>query len=279
MKILMISGKKVYAAERLQAEAKSLNIGLEVMDLPDLINAKFNIDPMIYDVLYVRNPYLQQSGKYLPDIVALANRFAQSGKKVCDAVIAQGNLGNGKMADYDILQNAGLLIPETEILDLNFTSHLTYPLIAKWTYGFKGHNVFLVHNLAQLKNIAQRFSPGELLIQKLVPAECEYKVITVGYKHLPMVLKFFTSSQGFRINFDKYEVINGAKLPKVVELAERAARVLGRELSKVDILESQGHFYVLEVNRFPGLDSFERLTKFNVAKEFLSYLQNPTNRV
>jgi glutathione synthase/RimK-type ligase-like ATP-grasp enzyme len=31
--------------------------------------------------------------------------------------------------------------------------------------------------------------------------------------------------------------------------------------------------YVLEVNRCPGLKSFEKLTGFNVIKEFVKYLQ------
>ena len=42
--------------------------------------------------------------------------------------------------------------------------------------------------------------------------------------------------------------------------------------SHADILEKDGKFFILEVNRFPGLESFEKLTKYNVGKEFLKYL-------
>lgn len=63
-------------------------------------------------------------------------------------------------------------------------------------------------------------------------------------------------------------------IQKVVALAERAARVLGRELAKVDILEDQrGNLFVLEVNRWPGFQNFEKLSGYNVAWEFVSYLQ------
>ena len=68
------------------------------------------------------------------------------------------------------------------------------------------------------------------------------------------------------------EVVGVDKIKKIVYLAEQSSELLKRELAKVDILESAGKFYVLEVNRFPGLKSFEELTKFNVTAEFLRYL-------
>jgi glutathione synthase/RimK-type ligase-like ATP-grasp enzyme len=40
----------------------------------------------------------------------------------------------------------------------------------------------------------------------------------------------------------------------------------------VDILEKAGKFYVLEVNRFPGLKSFEQQTKSNIYAKFIEYL-------
>ena len=61
-------------------------------------------------------------------------------------------------------------------------------------------------------------------------------------------------------------------------IAEKASKVLGRELSKIDILEDyMGKLYILEVNRFPGLKSFEELTGFNVAGEFVKYLEKCYN--
>ena len=60
----------------------------------------------------------------------------------------------------------------------------------------------------------------------------------------------------------------------MIALAERAARVLGRELAKVDIIQdAEGELFILEVNRWPGFQNFEKLTGYNVAGEFVGYLQ------
>ena len=67
-------------------------------------------------------------------------------------------------------------------------------------------------------------------------------------------------------------VVGADKIKELTHLAEQSSRVLKRELAKVDILESRGKFYILEVNRFPGLKSFEEFTKYNATKEFLEYL-------
>ena len=113
----------------------------------------------------------------------------------------------------------------------------------------------------------------ELMVQEYVKADYEYKVVVVGFKALPKVLRFTISDLGFKIDFAKHELIERTQVRKVCSLAEKAAKVLGRELCKVDILEKNGKLYVLEVNRFPGLEGFEELMKYNVFKEFLKYLK------
>jgi hypothetical protein len=75
--------------------------------------------------------------------------------------------------------------------------------------------------------------------------------------------------------FDDWLRVGADKIKKIIQFAEQSSFVLKRELAKVDILESQGKFYILEVNRFPGLKSFEELTKYKVFMEFLRYLQKP----
>ena len=54
----------------------------------------------------------------LPQIIALAKKFKAAGKKVVDSTIADGKLGQGKWADYQKLEKAGLLIPKTSLLSV-----------------------------------------------------------------------------------------------------------------------------------------------------------------
>lgn len=289
--ILVISSKKVYAAKRILQEAEIRNEKLEIMDVWDLAACNFKIDIGKYDVLYVRDPYLNGGAKHLPQIVKLAKKFKAAGKKVVDSAITDGNIGKGKWTDYQKLQKAGLHIPETKLLSDYPLPIIHYPLILKWVYGFKARDVFFIQNPDRLKEILPSHPKKEWLIQEFIKADYEYKIITVGFKALPVILRFKIKKNGFRMDFGKCEVLqsedageaggrqlNGGRrlLPRqIIDLAESSSLLLKRELAKVDILELNGKFYVLEVNRFPGLQSFERQAKFNVLGQFLGYLQNP----
>jgi glutathione synthase/RimK-type ligase-like ATP-grasp enzyme len=282
MRILAISSKETYAARRLLAEALVSNCNFVVMPIGELASRQFEVDPEEFDVLYVRNPYQDRSGKYLSGVVDLAKKFKNAGKKVVDAVIANGMLGGGKWDDYEALLSNGLPIPKTEMYNEQSQILKQERFILKWIYGFKGKNVYLAK---KGDRILSQHPYSELMLQEYVDAEFEYKVMTVGFKALPVILKFAINPKTKRPDFEKYQVMDlsvtkwDETLNEAVRLAELSSKVLGRELAKTDILERRGRLYVLEVNRFPGLDSFERLTKFNVAKEFMLYLQNSNNKV
>lgn len=271
-KILLISKKKSYAAKRLTLEAKKAGVSLSILAANEITG----INPKNFDVLYVRDPYVKQNPKFLVKVIALAKKFKAAGKKVVDAVIVSGNLGEGKGADYRRLKRAGLAIPNTQVLSRRSIPK-AWPFILKWIYGFKAKHTFLIQNQKHFNEVFEKYPKGELLVQEFVPAEFEYKIITVGYKALPVAIRFKIDNLGFRIDFSSARGISTLLLPaKLIQVAERASKALGRELAKVDILESKGKFYILEVNRFPGFDTFEELTKFNVAKEFIGYLQAKT---
>jgi glutathione synthase/RimK-type ligase-like ATP-grasp enzyme len=290
MKILVISSKKSWADKRLAQEAIKAKIALKFVTADKITE----ISPGDFDVLYIRNPYINVGPKYLPQVVKLAKTFKKAGKKVVDANIANGKLAQGKWVDYQRLKKAGLPIPKT---DLRFKiEDVRYPVVAKWIYGMKGKNVFLVNNKSQLKKILPLHSNKEWLAQEFIKADYEYKIIAVGHKVLPVILRFKIQDSGFRVDFEKYTVIPSASeeslkkskkgilhssdalrvqddaMERLVAIAEKAAKALGRELAKVDILESKGKFYILEVNRFPGLEWYEKLTKTNSTKAFLDYL-------
>lgn len=276
MSILFISPKTTYFTERLLDEAAKANVAIENFNIQELADRGFEIDINRYDCLYPRfcYPYFEQT-------IELANKFISAGKKVVDAAIADGDVGLGKMETYEKLMKAGLPVPETRRLSDFPLSTFHFPLILKWTYGFGGKEVFLIKNAADLHRATELIPAEELLLQEFVPAEAEYKIITVGYEALPVVLKFKTDPKNWRPDFGSVSPLSlegegrvrgNDNLNKIVEAAEHSSRILNRELAKVDILESQGKFYVLEVNRWPGLKSFEQLTGYNAVKDFLQYL-------
>jgi glutathione synthase/RimK-type ligase-like ATP-grasp enzyme len=277
----------------------------------------------------------------LEKIIQLAQSFKAQGGRVVDDNITKGNLGKGKWEDYQKLIKAGLSIPKTwkyesRIMNYGFklsTKHLALsPFILKWIYGLKAKGTFLIRKEADLENLPRYLPRNELMQQEYIEADWEYKIITVGYKALPVILRFKFNKKSGRVDFSSFSVIPSEsssraclpgrqgipyrlktkgslppaprlwrasrsttksavpdealaksgrddKVSNLTQLAELAAKTLGRELAKVDILEKAGKFYVLEVNRFPGLKSFESLAKYNVFKLFVEYLQNVVNVV
>lgn len=271
--ILVISSKDAYGTKRLFEEARKQKVEIRILDIEELVDLKFKVDISEFDALYIRNPYHKTSPKYIPQIINLAKKFKAQGKMVVDANIASGKLGQGKWEDYKQLKKAGVLIPKTKQYKSAHYSLPTIHYILKWIYGMKGKGTFLVKSNSDIKKIPAHIPKEELMWQEFIKADFEYKVICVGYKSIPVVLKFAMNKLN-RPDFRNFFVLKSSACTKVLDVAQKASKVLGRELSKVDILEKDGKFYVLEVNRFPGLDSFEKLTKFNVFSKFLSYLSS-----
>ena len=274
--ILIISPKNTYAAQRILIEAKSRNIQVKVVSVGELAKLGFKVNVGEFESLHIRNPYHKGSPKYLPHIISLAKQFKRAGKKVVDENIADGRLGEGKWKDYLGLKKAKISIPKTSQYTPKPYLLKPRPYILKWIYGMKGNATFLIKQESDLKKIPKIMPEQELMRQEFIEADYEYKVVCVGYKALPVVLKF-KMNKLYRPDFKNYKVIKSSVAKGAVAIAENASKILGRELSKVDILEKDGKFYVLEVNRFPGLKSFEELTGVNVFQQFLRYLSRTNN--
>jgi glutathione synthase/RimK-type ligase-like ATP-grasp enzyme len=293
MAILVISPKEVYATARLKEEFKKAGLTGVFFDVNDLAARRFSVKLSKYSGLYIRQAYPYQTA-----ITELALRFAHSRKPIVDANIIRATQDSGKWGVYQTLMQHGVSIPQTVLLSSRSASQddtRACPYILKWIYGFGGQHVYLIKTKEDAHRVLQKYPPEQLLVQEFIEAQYEYKVMTVGYTSLPVVLKIKTSGSSFRPDFKNYtvchpELDSGSSMndrtildssfrwndttQKVVALAERAARVLGRELAKVDILEDQrGNLFVLEVNRWPGFQNFEKLTGYNVAGEFVRYLQ------
>ncbi len=268
--ILIISPKNVYSAKRFLAECRIKNLACRILSVEELTRVDFKIDIQQYSCLYVRNPYFKGSPKYIPNIIKLAKQFKQAGKKVVDDVIASGHLGEGKWQDYKDLGNALIAIPKT--LKTHGRAFLEFPYIVKWQFGMKAKGTFLIRSENDLKKIPSLIPKNELMFQEYIEADYEYKVITVGYKALPMVLRFDFNRKSGRVDFYKHHAVNIEQVKGLKNLVEKASKVLGRELAKVDILQKGNKFYVLEVNRFPGFYWLEKRLKINIAQDFIKYL-------
>jgi|Deesub1362B_J571_1020462.scaffolds.fasta_scaffold00005_194 RimK family alpha-L-glutamate ligase len=65
---------------------------------------------------------------------------------------------------------------------------------------------------------------------------------------------------------------------EIIELAVKSADLLGCEIAGVDILESDGNRYVLEVNSQPTWKGLQSITKINIAEEIIKYVLSRLKR-
>jgi glutathione synthase/RimK-type ligase-like ATP-grasp enzyme len=276
MKLLLISPKNAYATRRLAQEAPAQSIELKIMEIAQLRDLNFKVDPAGFGALYIRQAYTEfkkeVSAAQLRDLIGFAKSFKDAGKVVVDAAIAEGDLGGGKYEALSRLRGAGVPIPQTSLLINTPLQEIAYPVITKWNYGFGAKHTYLVKAAEDLKKIEHLYDPSQILVQQFIKADSEYKVITVGYKSLPVIIKLKTNNDKFLPDLQSRQIITAAEAPGAIKVAETAAKTLKRELAKVDILEVAGRFYLLEANRWPGFQYFEKASKYNVAAEFLRYL-------
>jgi glutathione synthase/RimK-type ligase-like ATP-grasp enzyme len=268
--ILCVSPKDAYVSRRLVEEANLIGIIVEIADVHELAAKNFDINIDLYDAIFVRQAY-----PHFKEVAALAKKFKVQGKVVVDANIVEG-IGQGKFEALQKLSSAKLSTPPTQLLSQTTVPHtlFAYPLVLKWIYGFGGEHTHLISSSGELEKIARQYSQNELMVQEFVEADYEYKVITLGYKSLPVVLKLGFNAHLIRPDYARCEVVSAETAESVVRLAETASKILGRELAKTDILEKDGVLYVLEVNRWPGLEVFEEYSGHNAAKDFVAYLKS-----
>jgi len=111
------------------------------------------------------------------------------------------------------------------------------------------------------------------LIQEYIRNDGDFRVMTVGYKCVGG-FKRMVKEEKLILNKSQGNSMAVKELPAdVVEIAEKAAEVLGVEVAGTDIIRdtATGKVYIVEVNEAPQFKVFEKRTKVNVARMILEY--------
>lgn len=136
----------------------------------------------------------------------------------------------------------------------------------------------LVHVLEgrreKAKLVGEKMVPMRgFLIQEYIRNDGDYRVMTVGYKCIGG-FKRMVKEEKLILNKSQGNSVAVKELPAdVVEIAERAAKVLGVEVAGTDIIRDleTGKLYIVEVNEAPQFKVFEKRTKINAAGAILQY--------
>lgn len=285
IKILWFETGDLYTIRRGKEAGERLGIQVDSIDALDLTFIASNSRTGIlahgrdiiaeYDAVIIRSfmPFVSEA-------LTVARLFRAAGKVVVDENMTDEGYAISKMYDYIALASKGIAVPHTrQVFDPNdaeaFAAELGYPCILKGIHGSEGRHVHKVDSQPQLRRLLLQYKTGELMVQEFLPAEQDYRVIVVGYHALPVYVSRKPCPGEFRTNFEfNEEVISHplSEAPHFQEIAERAARVLLREFSGVDIRCRGATPIVLEANRRPGFKGFEEATRHDVAGAFIQYV-------
>ncbi len=288
MKILWLGWEDHYTPARVRAASQQLGLDVTIAQVADLrfvadsisgragvmlgeLDAVYSFDALVARTFY---PHISEA-------LTVVSLFHQAGKLVIDESLTDEGVTLSKMHDYLMLAQAGVAVPRTwQMADLSavetLAGELGYPLVLKGVHGSYGAHVYRIDSIDQLREVWARYQPGELMAQEYLPAAGDFRVICVGYRALPALVERVPKPGDFRTNSRQGGQAFGRPLaayPDLAPLAERAARVLRREFAAVDLRYRGAEPVVLEVNRRPIFENFERVTGVDVAGAFLDYVR------
>lgn len=143
-----------------------------------------------------------------------------------------------------------------------------FPAILKAEFGSHSRRVIRVENEEQANKVMQSYA-GKWIYQPLIKSPVYWRVIVLGGKSLGVMerktsKRFFEAGEGEKPNIAKKKIEN---------LAIKATRVFQAEFTGVDLLVAdKNKLMIIEINRSPQFQVFEKKTKVDVAEELTNYL-------
>ncbi|MGL4951353.1 MAG: ATP-grasp domain-containing protein, partial [Mycoplasma sp.] len=198
-------------------------------------------------------------------------------RKICDAnniqVIPNSkfiSLASDKWIQYEILKANNIQTPLTFKVTKSYLKNIqkTYEtllkefdsneFVFKKTKSFGGFDVHLVKNIKTFKNLLEKYQNevNDLIVQKFIPEAFgfDYRVLLSNHKHIITIVRQQTNKDEFRSNVCQGgEILYIEPSNELVTLCENVSRIFSADICGIDILESNGIFYICEINTIPGI--------------------------
>lgn len=142
-----------------------------------------------------------------------------------------------------------------------------FPAILKAEFGSHSRKVVRVENQKQADKARERYQ-GKWIYQPLIKSPVYWRVIVLNGKSLGVMerktsKRFLKSGEGEKSEVSRKEIET---------LAIKATKIFQAEFTGVDLLADKNKLMIIEVNRSPQFQIFERLTKAKVAEKIIDYL-------
>ena len=287
MKIFILSrNSNLYSTSRMLEAGRERGHNVRVIDY---MRCYMNITS--------RKPTVYYGGESLEKVDAIIPRIGASNTFYGTAVVRQFETMNcfcvnpsiaisnsrDKLRSMQILAEAGINMPVT-----GFASHTkdiegviesvgSTPLVMKLLQGTQGQGIVLAETRKAAESVMSAFRQldADIMVQEFVKESSgvDIRAFVIGSKVVAAMKR--TAPQGeFRSNLHM-----GATVEKIVltneevQVAVRAANILGLSIAGVDLMRSKRGPLILEVNSSPGLQGIETCTKLDVAKQIITFLE------
>ncbi len=292
MKLAILSrNSKLYSTRRLIEAARERGHSVRVLDP---LRCYMRIDASGFDMHY--------KGRVLTDYDAVLPRIGASVTRYGTAVLRQFEMMNvytpntsdgilrarDKLRSHQLLARQGIRLPTTVFGDNpDDTSDLLKmlgkpPHVIKLNEGTQGAGVILTEGMASSSSVieALRGLYATFLVQEFISEAkgSDVRCFVVGGK-VVAAMRRKARPGDFRSNLHRGGTASEAKLNAAeIDVAIRAAKVMGLNVAGVDLLRSRRGPLVLEVNSSPGLEGIEAATGKDVAGAVIDYIAQRVRR-
>lgn len=158
----------------------------------------------------------------------------------------------------------------------NLMNAIPFPMVAKANYGSQGQGVFLVEDEAQLKAMEAKLQSQARIYQQFIASSKGFddRLIIIG-GHFYCGYRRRSLTGDFRSNIAQGGVGEPHEMSaKQIEVAEKAAAILGLDYCGVDLLDSGNpdNPILCEVNSNAFFLGAEKVTGKNVAKAYATHI-------
>lgn len=191
-----------------------------------------------------------------------------------------------KMLTHICLANEGIKMPTTISSTLCYTDNgnrdylkpiiekIGLPMIVKENYGSLGKQVYFADNYEKLLEIENKLIHIPHIFQQFIQSSFgkDFRVIVIGGKVVAYMKR--ENPYSYLSNLAAGGTSSKVELPKeYLDVAEKAAKILGLDYCGVDILEGPNKEPIIsEVNSNAFYEGIEKTTGINVAGCYVDYL-------
>lgn len=191
-----------------------------------------------------------------------------------------------KVRTLQILNHAGIPIPKTfvlnnaEYMDAAVEQIGSFPVIVKTTQGSMGNGVTILESRRSLRSVLDTIPKTFYLIQEYVKEAKgkDLRVFVVGGKIVAAMERKAKKGE-FRANFQQGGSVSNIDLTEEEKkISLEATRLIGLDVSGVDIIRTSEGPKILEINSNPGLEGITMATGVNVAETIVKFAENVARR-